>query len=172
MRTYLGAGAALAVLACGGSQSAGGDGGSGAPAATSAAVAGAPKVSESYQGVINDAWAEAVAGEYPGNTCAALSGRTLRVFRGQDEAAKAEAREAMEACGVAAGSRYYLTFLDKIAQGERTCQNLIFESAKIGALLISVGEEGTPEHEGRRGRLVEAISGRVEEVCPGMSRVL
>ena len=160
---------ALGVMACGGS--AGGDGAAeGGDEAT--AVTGAPQVAAGYQRAINSAWAEAEAGEFPGNSCAALAGRTLSVFRGDDEAAKAEAREAMEACGVKVGARYFMSVLDKVEQGEQTCQDLIFESTKIGALLISVGEEGTPEHEGRRGRLVEAISDRVEQVCPGMSRVL
>lgn len=166
-------GTALAVLAaCGGAGSSAESGAEVSGDAGSEPVAGAPQVADSYQRSVDEAWTLATAGEYPGNACAALQGRTHGVLRGDDEAAKVEARQAIEACGVTVGAKYYLTYLDKVASGEYTCRDFITESAKIGVMVTSISEDDEAATLARRERLVEAISARVEELCPGVARVL
>jgi len=165
------------AVACGGGSAGGESGNGGDEAARSKVVPKAapraPRVAADYQDAIDRAWNRAAEGTHPSKACAALQGRLLRFFRGEDAKARDDARGAAEACSVLVGSRYFLTVLEAVESGTRTCNDFLTESATtIGALVLSLEAAGEVVAAARRKRLVELIKPRVEEVCPGMGRVL
>ncbi len=134
----LGAGLVIAGLAaCGGSQSEDPDGSAaevaGDEEASDAAAPadGAPEVEETYQERINEAWQEAMAGENPATTCAAVKGRAVMAEPGT-------ADRAMSACNLDIPVRYFQTYVDRVESGEATCQNLMMEfMTKLSAMTMS-----------------------------------
>lgn len=125
------------VAACGGSENGEREGdradasGEEEVAAAAPRVSGAPEVEESYQARIDEAWQEAVAGENPSITCAAVKGRATASEPGS-------AARAIEACNVDVPVRYFLTYVERIEAGEKTCNDLMMEvMTKLPAMTIS-----------------------------------
>lgn len=87
-------------------------------AAGGSSMRGAPDVEELYQKKIDEAWAEAVEGENPSTTCAAVKGRAAVAERGT-------ANRALAACNVDIPVRYFLTYLDHVESGEKSCIDLM-----------------------------------------------
>ncbi|HVS02644.1 MAG TPA: hypothetical protein VMT16_07740 [Thermoanaerobaculia bacterium] len=81
-----------------------------------AVASGAPRVEERYQSSIDRAWAKAVAGENPAFACAGLKGRAVGTK------GVAEAGRALSVCNLDIPVRYFLTFLDQVEAGDKTCQ--------------------------------------------------
>ncbi len=173
--------AGMLMVGCGGNPDGQGTALDEEPPSTAAATADAPgdsdlskpRVASRYQGSIDRAWQAAVNGENPAGRCAALKGSTLLVFRGDDDEAKQGAREAVEACSVTVSARYFLTYIEEIIEGERTCRDLLTETAvNIGAMITTVGEESDAVRKARRARLLDAIAPQVREVCPELARAI
>lgn len=92
----------------------------------------APQVGEPYQEVIDKAWAKAMAGESPANTCAGIKGRTMHSM---DDPV---AQRALLACGLDIPVRYFDTVLDQVEAGEKTCIDYMTEMAtQLTAMTIS-----------------------------------
>lgn len=106
---------------------------SGDDAAASATTAtDAPRVEEAYQGRVDEAWREAVAGENPAATCAGVKGRATAAPAGS-------ATRALEACNVDIPARYFLAYVDRVEAGEQTCMSLMTEvMTKLPAMTMSV----------------------------------
>jgi hypothetical protein len=79
---------------------------------------GIPDVEVRYQERIDEAWGEAVAGENPATTCAAVKGRAVASAAGSGE-------RAVAACNVDIPVRYFLTVADRVEAGEKTCNDLM-----------------------------------------------
>lgn len=129
--------AATGLAACGGPD----DGGperaradaaeEGKAVAAAPRTSGAPEVEEPYQARIDEAWRKAVAGENPSTTCAAVKGRAAASRR--DASARA-----MEACNVDIPVRYFLTWLERVEGGEKSCMELMTEvTTRLPAMTIS-----------------------------------
>jgi hypothetical protein len=162
------------------------------------AVAGAPRVAETYQRTIDRAWEKAAAGENPAFACAGLKGRVMAAGAEVDAAG----REALYACNVTVPVRYFEAFLDRVEAGEKTCQDLMMEvTTQLPAMALSVeglreaaaaleagGEEeelaadvltGTVDDATRDRGLAdpkravkEALAPRVREACPDLAPVI
>jgi hypothetical protein len=90
-----------------------------------------PEVGDAYQETIDTAWEKAAAGNDPSMTCAALKGR-IAGTRDQD------AFPALFACNVDIPARYFHTYLDTVAAGEKTCVGLMREvMTKLSAMTMS-----------------------------------
>jgi hypothetical protein len=125
------------LFACGGSDAGGQEGVQSEGqtieevAAGAAGVSGAPEVEERYQERIDEAWQEAVAGENPSATCAAVKGRAAVVEPGA-------ADRALAACNLDIPVRYFLTYVERVEAGEATCTQLMTEvMTKLPAMTIS-----------------------------------
>ncbi|HET9581381.1 MAG TPA: hypothetical protein VFP76_01010 [Gemmatimonadota bacterium] len=81
-------------------------------------LSGAPEVEERFQERIDEAWAEAVAGENPSTTCAAVKGRAVVAEPGA-------ADRALAACNVDIPVRYFLTYLGRVESGEKSCMDFM-----------------------------------------------
>lgn len=128
---------AVAFAACGGSaddgsEGAGGDaGGEEGSTVEAARGSGAPVVEDAFQDRIDEAWQEAVEGENPAYTCAGVKGRAATSERGS-------ATRALAACNVDIPARYFLTYLDRVEAGEKTCRDLMMEiMTKLPSMTIS-----------------------------------
>lgn len=120
------------------------------PAAwTKASASGTPDVGDPYQTSIDRAWQEAVDGENPSSSCAALKGRTMG-------ATDPVAFRALFACNVDIPARYFETYLDQVEEGDRTCQNFMMEmmtqlpamtmsTDSLQKMADSMAESGDPE---------------------------
>lgn len=101
------------------------------PSASAGDDAAPPSVGESYQSAIDAAWEKAGAGDDPSMICARVKGRAV----GTDDP---HAFRALFACNVDIPARYFDTYLDKVAAGEKTCQDLMREvMTKLSAMTMS-----------------------------------
>jgi hypothetical protein len=160
-----------------------------------APAAGAPEVEPPYQEAINGAWAEALGGEKPTNSCAAIKGRAIG--SGDSEGA----RRALYACTIDIPARYFQTVLAQVESGEKDCQSFMMEvmiqlpamtmdlsgferlldqaavsdeeAAGAAAGLVASAFGGTREGSRDPQKLIkERIATRTEEVCPDIAVVL
>lgn len=146
---------AAGLAACGGSESseperprAGLAEGEVATRATRAS--GAPEVEERYQERIDEAWRKAVAGENPATTCAAVKGRATASEAGS-------ASRAVEACNIDIPVRYFLTYVERVEAGQRTCMNLMTEvTTRLPAMTISTEPFRELARRGEEGEMSEA----------------
>jgi len=127
----------LVALSCGGSDDkAREQAGSAGPTERSASrqaadTSGAPQVEAAYQARIDAAWRKAVAGESPVTTCAAVKGRAVVGPPGS-------ATRALVACNIDIPARYFLTVVDRVEAGEKSCQDLMMEvTTKLPAMTMS-----------------------------------
>jgi hypothetical protein len=114
-----------------------------------ASTSGSPDVGDPYQASIDRAWQEAVDGENPSSSCAALKGRTMG-------ATDPVAFRALFACNVDIPARYFETYLDQVEEGDKTCQNFMMEmmtqlpamtmsTDSLQKMADSMAESGDPE---------------------------
>ncbi len=90
-----------------------------------------PQVGDRYQASIETAWDKAGAGEDPSMTCASVKGRAV----GTNDP---NAFRALFACNVEIPARYFHTYLDGVAAGEKTCTDLMREvMTKLSAMTMS-----------------------------------
>lgn len=90
-----------------------------------------PEVGERYQSSITTAWDEAGQGQDPSMTCARVKGRVAGTKDSQ-------AFRALFACNVDIPVRYFNAYLDDVAAGERSCQDLMREvMTKLPAMTMS-----------------------------------
>ncbi len=157
--------------------------------------AAAPEVGDVYQEYIDTAWREAVDGENPTASCAAVKGRTMS---SKDPAAF----RALFACNVDIPVRYFETYLDQVESGEKTCQNFMREfitklsamtmstdslqkmaesmtdsgdaESAVTAALGSVAEEAMTEKglEDPKRLVKNRLSERTRELCPDIAAVV
>ncbi|MEE4271337.1 MAG: hypothetical protein V2I67_06670 [Thermoanaerobaculales bacterium] len=90
-----------------------------------------PQVGERYQEAIDTAWDQAGTGEDPSMTCAKVKGLAVGT-------SDADAFQALIACNVDIPARYFNTYLDAVASGDTTCQDLMREVlTKLSAMTMS-----------------------------------
>jgi hypothetical protein len=150
---------------------------------------GAPTVEQAYQGRVDEAWRKALAGENPASTCAGVKGRAVRATPGS-------ADRALAACNVDIPTRYFLTLVGQVEDGEITCRELMVQvTTRLSSMTVSVEALGDLAREspgadttGAAGAAAAVLTGeaaagggggdprqavkdrlrsRVTEVCPG-----
>jgi hypothetical protein len=105
--------------------------GFGAPVSASDDRVEAPMVGERYQAAVDAAWDKAGAGEDPSMTCARVKGTVAGT-------GDPDAFRALFACNVEIPARYFDTYLDSVAAGEKTCQSFMMEiMTKLSAMTMS-----------------------------------
>lgn len=96
------------------------------------AASGAPLVEERFQARVDRAWLAALEGESPAAVCAGLKGRTV----GQEKTPGVA--RALFVCNVDIPARYYLTILDRVEAGEKTCHDFMIAMAtRLRSMTIS-----------------------------------
>ncbi len=190
----------LLVLGCAGSDDRAGEqpgrAASAEPSASRRAgeTGGGPQVEAPYQARIDGAWRKAVAGENPAATCAAVKGRASVAPAGS-------ATRALAACNVDIPVRYFLTVIEQVEAGEKSCQNLMVAvTTQLSAMTASAdalgetarqraGADGgagaarsagailTKEAASRgstdaREAIKERLRDRVTAVCPGEAALI
>jgi len=157
---------------------------------------GVPEVEERYQEDIDEAWLEAVAGEDPSTTCAAVKGRSVASEPGS-------ADRALAACNIDIPVRYFLTAVERVEAGEATCMDLMTQiMTKLPAMTISMegfrelahrGDEADTSASAAAGKGTDILAGaatgrggagdaqqavkerlrdRVTEVCPDEAGII
>ena len=151
---------------------------------------GAPQVEAAYQAHIDAAWREAVAGESPVTTCAAVKGRAVVAPPGS-------ATRALVACNIDIPARYFLTVADRVEAGEKTCRDLMMEvttqlpamtmsadalaesarksdagggdaeSARAALAMVATAATADGEADDPRQAVKDRLRDRVTAVCPG-----
>lgn len=106
-------------------------------------ASGAPRVEERYQESIDEAWKEALSGENPSTSCAAIKGRAVASAAGSAE-------RAVRACNIDIPVRYFLTVAERVEAGEKTCNDMMMAiMTELPAMTISM--EGFRDLAGRGG---------------------
>jgi hypothetical protein len=154
-----------------------------------------PQVGQDYQDTINAAWDKAVTGDNPAMSCAALKGRVAG-------SGDTKAFKALFACNVEIPARYFHSYLDSVAAGEKSCMGFMREvMTKLSAMTISAdvvmemaetleqagdGEEAVASALGKTAgdaladsgmrqpkQLVkDRISSRTRQLCPDIANIV
>jgi hypothetical protein len=123
--------ALLTLTACGGSET-GAQTTDGKSSRSSAS--GAPRVEAAHQEGIDAAWTKAMAGENPSHDCARVKGMIAGTK------SSADSQKALQACNVEIPARFFLTRLDEVERGERTCEAFMMEVfTQLPAMTMDIG---------------------------------
>jgi len=154
-----------------------------------------PQVGQDYQDTIDAAWDKAVAGDNPAMSCAALKGRVA----GSEDT---NAFKALFACNVDIPARYFHSYLDSVATGDKNCMGFMREvMTKLSAMTLSAdavmemaetleqGDDGEEAVAGALGKAAgstvadsgmrqpkqlvkERIASRTQELCPDIANIV